>query len=158
MKTINLEQIHIIDSNYMQKINAILQIEKELNLHITSKASIISELNNNYYHYIIAKKNNIIVGYISIFYMFDTMDLISIVVKKDFQKKGLASFLLEHIFNIAKKNDVKKILLEVRVSNIAAINLYLKYGFKKIHLRKSYYDNGEDALIFQKRINLTHLK
>ena len=43
---------------------------------------------------------------------------------------------------------VKYITLEVRVSNIAAIGLYEKYGFRSLGTRKGYYqDNNEDALI-----------
>ena len=43
---------------------------------------------------------------------------------------------------------IKYITLEVRVSNVAAISLYEKFGFKSIGVRKKYYqDNNEDALI-----------
>ena len=46
------------------------------------------------------------------------------------------------------KNGIKYITLEVRVSNIKAIGLYEKYGFKSLGTRKQYYqDNNEDALI-----------
>ena len=52
--------------------------------------------------------------------------------------------MLEDCYN----NYIKYITLEVRASNVPAIKLYEKYGFKSLGVRKGYYqDNGEDALI-----------
>ena len=45
--------------------------------------------------------------------------------------------------------NAEKVLLEVRESNISAINLYSKCGFKEINRRKNYYD-GEDAIIMER--------
>ena len=48
-------------------------------------------------------------------------------------------------------NGVETINLEVRVSNVPAIRLYKKYGFKECGVRPGYYlDNGEDALIMKR--------
>ena len=55
---------------------------------------------------------------------------------------------MQTIFNICYENKIKYVTLEVRVSNEAAINLYKKYNFKSLGVRKGYYqNNGEDALI-----------
>ena len=43
-------------------------------------------------------------------------------------------------------------MLEVRKSNISAQKLYEKNGFKKISVRKNYYDNIEDAFIYLKAL------
>ena len=43
-------------------------------------------------------------------------------------------------------------MLEVRNSNIPAQKLYEKHGFKQITIRKNYYDNSEDALIYEKEL------
>ena len=52
------------------------------------------------------------------------------------------------IFEEAKKLEIKWFTLEVRASNLPAINLYRKYGFETIGKRERYYqDNNEDALI-----------
>jgi ribosomal-protein-alanine N-acetyltransferase len=45
-----------------------------------------------------------------------------------------------------------RVVLEVRPSNLAAQRLYEKHGFEKIGLRKRYYQNGEDALIYEKSL------
>ena len=56
--------------------------------------------------------------------------------------------MLKAVFDECYKNMVKYLTLEVRVSNIPAINLYEKYSFKSLGTRKGYYqNNNEDALI-----------
>ena len=42
--------------------------------------------------------------------------------------------------------------LEVRVSNVKAIALYQKFGFKNVAVRKRYYSNGEDAYLMIKKL------
>ena len=64
------------------------------------------------------------------------------------EKGALKSSIYEALIDVCYSNMVKYITLEVRVSNVAAIGLYEKYGFKSFGTRKGYYqDNNEDALI-----------
>ena len=55
--------------------------------------------------------------------------------------------MLEELIKIAKERKLKDITLEVNINNISAINLYKKYDFKEVGLRKKYYNNCDDALI-----------
>ena len=52
---------------------------------------------------------------------------------------------MKHMIDLADRNDVKNITLEVRVSNDSAIALYESLGFIKVAKRKQYYQDGEDA-------------
>lgn len=135
-------------------INKILQIEKSQNVTILKKTVILDDMSNsNNTLYFGAIYNDIIVGYIAITYVIDTIDMLSIVTMKNYENIGVATLLLEYIFNFAKKNNVNKIFLEVRTSNTKAINLYEKNNFKLISKRKNYYtDTKEDALIYLKEI------
>ena len=135
-------------------INKILQIEKSQNVTILKETVILDDMSNsNNTLYFGAIYNDIIVGYIAITYVIDSIDILSIVTMKSYENIGIASFLLEYIFNFAKKNNVNKIFLEVRTSNTKAINLYEKNNFKLISKRKNYYtDTKEDALIYLKEI------
>lgn len=135
-------------------INKILQIEKSQNVTILKETVILDDMSNsNNTLYFGAIYNDIIVGYIAITYVIYTIDILSIVTMKSYENIGIASFLLEYIFNFAKKNNVNKIFLEVRTSNTKAINLYEKNNFKLISKRKNYYtDTKEDALIYLKEI------
>ena len=58
--------------------------------------------------------------------------------------QGLEKALLE--------KNIEKIFLEVRLSNLPAQNLYIKNGFNRINVRKSYYSDGEDAVVMAKEL------
>lgn len=151
MKKIDLNLLKINELK-PEDINSILNIQKELDIHILSKQNILKDLTNSHFKYFVIKYNDTVVGYTSISYVSD-IEIESIVIKKDFQRLGIGNFLLNYIFTFAKLNNIQNIFLEVRNSNIAAINLYLKNGFKKINIRKNYYTNtNENAIILKKTI------
>ena len=64
----------------------------------------------------------------------------------------LATKLLNKCEEHLKKEKVELFTLEVRESNVAAIKLYEKFGFSKICLKKSYYENGENAIYMMKGV------
>ncbi|MDU3153939.1 MAG: GNAT family N-acetyltransferase, partial [Anaerococcus hydrogenalis] len=65
----------------------------------------------------------------------------------------IASYMLEHLINSSRNLKISKIWLEVSTKNIPAINLYEKFGFEKIRLRKNYYSlTHEDAFIMLKEL------
>ena len=72
----------------------------------------------------------------------------NVAVFEQYRGKGIASALMEKIIGYAEKNNMEFISLEVRQSNHPAISLYLKYGFKKMGIRKNFYNKPcEDAVI-----------
>ena len=93
-----------------------------------------------------------LVGVITLDVSFETADLEDIVVKNQFRKQGVASELLKMAESQLKESGVCKIFLEVRASNQTAINFYSKKGFEQISTRKSYYSDGENALVMLKEI------
>src|SRR5439155_1017297 len=69
-------------------------------------------------------------------------------VEPDYQRRGIATRLLERLFELTSDDDGRGYTLEVRVSNREAIKLYEKLGFERHGIRRGYYtDNREDALI-----------
>lgn len=92
------------------------------------------------------------VGMITFSYADDSADIEDIVVKKSERKKGYGKALLDTAFNEIKNDRITKIFLEVRENNIPAINLYEKFGFNKISVRKKYYSDGENAIVMLKEI------
>lgn len=89
-----------------------------------------------------------IVGFIEILDLNDEIDIINIVVDKSHRRKKIGSQLLEYVIN---NNQVKRFILEVKISNEAAINLYKKFGFEIKGIRKGYY-NGVDAITMVKEL------
>ena len=143
----------IISKMKDEDIEEALLTEQSHNIHILSKNILKEDIKNKNYNYLVAKNNNgKIIGYIGISYVLDSADIISIVVHKDYTQKGIATLLLQEIFEFAKENNIQKIMLEVRRSNIPAQKLYEKHGFKQIAIRNNYYDNTEDALIYEKEL------
>ena len=68
------------------------------------------------------------------------------------QRQGIASALLERLFELADRPN-EQYTLEVRTSNDAAIRLYERFGFRAAGRRRAYYhDNREDALIMWRTV------
>lgn len=108
-----------------------------------------SELENPASTYIVAidEKNNDVVGYAGIWQPIDEAHITNIVTKKDKRKNRVATNMLEELIRISKKRNLNNITLEVNNKNIPAINLYKKYNFKEVGVRKKYYNDIDDALI-----------
>lgn len=133
-----------------EDIEQCINIEKSHNIKILSREILENDLKKDSNYYLVATLNNTLVGYIGLSYVLDTADIISVVVKKDYTKKGIASLLLNEIISFCYKKEIKNIFLEVRKSNTPAQALYNKFGFLKISERKKYYNNMEDAYIYTK--------
>ena len=107
-----------------------------------------NELENTASTYIVAKdEQNNIVGYAGIWQPIDEAHITNIVTKKDKRRNKIGTKMLEELIKIAKEKKLKDITLEVNVNNIPAINLYKKYNFKEVGIRKKYYNNSDDAII-----------
>jgi ribosomal-protein-alanine N-acetyltransferase len=94
-----------------------------------------------------AVRDGRIVGYL-ICSRYDTVwHVMNIAVDDGLRREGIASALLERLFEQADRPG-EQYTLEVRASNIAAMALYENFGFRHAGLRRGYYhDNQEDALI-----------
>jgi ribosomal-protein-alanine N-acetyltransferase len=78
----------------------------------------------------------------------DAWHVMNVAVDPEYQRRGIASQLLERLFELTAGDERRGYTLEVRVSNQDAIRLYEKLGFEPRGIRRGYYtDNREDALI-----------
>jgi ribosomal-protein-alanine N-acetyltransferase len=76
----------------------------------------------------------------------DVWHLMNVAVAPGRRRRGVASVLVERLFEEAGAD--ARYTLEVRVSNSVAIAMYERLGFRSAGVRRRYYhDNGEDALI-----------
>jgi len=74
--------------------------------------------------------------------------IIMLAIHPQFQRQGLGQALLWALLKSACDRQLERSTLEVRSSNLAAVSLYKKFGFKEAGRRKRYYeDTGEDALV-----------
>ncbi len=90
-------------------------------------------------------------GYGVFYFAADEGEIPSIAVRKEFRKQGAGKELLEAMVSFSKEAGVKRIFLEVRVSNETAISFYKGNGFSEVGKRPKFYDNPtEDGLILEK--------
>ena len=89
-----------------------------------------------------------LVGYMIISRYVDAWHVMNIAVAPEQRRRGVATMLLQRLFELTAGDDRRGYTLEVRVSNDAAIRLYERLGFRPRGVRRGYYtDNREDALI-----------
>ncbi len=137
------------DSSHLEQIEA---IEKTLEHRNLSYDSIKKDLENENAYYLVAIDNttNKVIGYIGCELLVDHADITAVATDKKHLKQGIAYTLLNTLEKELKQKQIESIFLEVRTSNIPAINLYTKLNYNKISTRAKYYDNLEDANIMKK--------
>ncbi len=109
------------------------------------------ELNNPLAYYVVALDGKIPVGYCGIWNVCGEAEVIDIGVLSEYRKRGIGKGLFEAVFQYMRENGVGSLNLEVREDNIPAIRLYEKLGFEKVGVRKKYYDNKVDAILYTKK-------
>ncbi|MGQ9469458.1 MAG: ribosomal protein S18-alanine N-acetyltransferase [Nitrososphaerales archaeon] len=113
--------------------------------------------------FLVAEKDGVVVGYIMCRIEYGLSNLhrfglakkghtISIAVLKQHRRKGLGQGLLEEALQALKNKNCSEVFLEVRISNLDAIRLYERLGFKIISRLKCYYRDGEDAYMMGKAL------
>jgi ribosomal-protein-alanine N-acetyltransferase len=89
-----------------------------------------------------------LLGYLIISRYVDAWHVMNVAVDPEFRRHGIATALLEGLFERTSDDERRGYTLEVRVSNAGAIRLYEQLGFEPRGIRRGYYtDNREDALI-----------
>ena len=96
-----------------------------------------------------------LVGYVINSRYVDAWHVMNVAVDPAYQRRGIATRLLERLFELTEDDERRGYTLEVRVSNSDAIRLYEKLGFERRGTRRGYYtDNREDALIMWREAKL----
>jgi [ribosomal protein S18]-alanine N-acetyltransferase len=135
-------------------LDEVIAIEMEAFTDPWSKPSFKYDLTGDYAYPIVASFEGEIAGYASLYMAADEMMIGNFAVAPKFQKLGIGSQIMEYCIELAISRHITQIALEVRESNQAARNLYLKYGFKITGRRKLYYRNPtEDAIMMIRGIN-----
>ena len=132
----------------LHDLNDIERIERESYPTPWSRSMFAGELTKVSSISLGAFEDERLVGYVIVSRYVDAWHVMNIAVHPQQRSRGVASALLERLFETTA-NDVRRgYTLEVRVSNERAIRLYERYGFKRRGVRRGYYtDNREDALI-----------
>lgn len=111
-----------------------------------------SSFDSEAFYGVLAEDGGEIVGYGGVTVAADTADIANVAVTESFRHSGVGTAVIAELTKTAKARGAKKIFLEVRVSNAAAMELYLKNGFKGAYARTRYYSDGEDCLVMVKEL------
>ncbi len=128
-------------------IYKIIELENKT-LNTSLGVNILNEaLKNEMSYFFVFEENENIIGYISTMFDGNIVEILNFCVEPSYQNKGYGTNLLIYIDNYFYQLNAKSMILEVDSDNLKAINLYKKFGFELINIRKKYYKNGHDALV-----------
>jgi len=132
-------------------MDEVMRVEQSVHAHPWTRGNFTDSLNSNSVCKVYEDGENML-GYVVLMPAVDEMQLLNISIASEHQRKGLGRKLLGEAMDIARGMRMRRMLLEVRSSNVAALGLYCKTGFSQIGLRRGYYlaDNGrEDAIVME---------
>jgi len=125
---IDLDNINILDNSFL----LVDDIKKEL-------------VDNPFINIFVYVIDNKVIGYLNYSLIYDRIELNQIEVLNTYRRNGVGSLLLEYLIKLDFP-----ITLEVKEDNSSAISLYEKFGFKKVAIRKGYY-NGIDGILMERK-------
>ncbi len=135
-------------------LDAVLRIERAVHAHPWTSGNFRDALRSKYLCKIYEGQGRIL-GYAVMMLAVDEAELLDIAIDEAQQRQGWGRKLLEEMLVLARRSDMRRVVLEVRASNTAAINLYRNAGFTDIGLRRDYYpaENGrEDAILMGREL------
>jgi len=110
------------------------------------------------YHCVVIEREEQVVGYSILSVAAGEAHILNLCVDPVYRQHGYGERLLNAIIEYAEAEDVREMFLEVRPSNVKAIGLYSKKGFRQIARRPAYYqavEGREDAAVFAKSLKRT---
>ncbi len=93
-----------------------------------------------------------ILGFIAGSKLSNEARVLMLAVRKEHRRRGIGSALLRKFMAICKSEGLVSIRLEVRTSNITAIEFYKRFGFNIISFIPNYYTNGDAAYVMWRMI------
>jgi [ribosomal protein S18]-alanine N-acetyltransferase len=81
-----------------------------------------------------------------------TAHITTVGVAPEHRRRGIAERLIEQVDDALRRREISTVVLEVRVSNFAAQNLYRRAGYNVVQRMQRYYHNGEDGFLMMKSL------
>lgn len=134
----------------LDDLEKMVQIETQVHVAPWTLEHFRSELEKPYSQVLVLTDDETdteIAAYIVIWFMFDECQILNIVVDTPHRGLGFGKMMIRKAVSLAGNRGIQKLSLEVRKSNLPAIQLYQAVGFVILHVRKSFYSNGEDAYL-----------
>ncbi len=128
---------------------AVLRIEHRSHPRAWSLGVFTSELAQKASrYYVVCRVGGKVAGYGGLMFVADEAHVTNLAVAPDLRRQHLGARLLAHLAQESTRRRCQAMTLEVRASNVAAQQLYRKFGFVSAGVRRNYYaETGEDAII-----------
>lgn len=127
----------------------VLDLERKIFKDAWSDEHFRNEINNYETSYpFVMIQDQVIVGYGVVLNLVEEIQINNVAVIPEVRGQGLGSTLVQHILDTFPEH--KEAWLEVRASNQVAIHLYEKFNFIPVVLRKTYYRDGENAVMMRR--------
>lgn len=130
-------------------VDAVLAIEQAVQAYPWTRGNFSDALGSGYLCRV-DEADGDIRGYAILMPAVDEAELLTIGVASTQQRKGLGRAMLLEMLDVARVKEMRRVFLEVRKSNVAAIALYRSAGFGEIGVRRGYYQNADgsdDAIV-----------
>lgn len=146
----------IIELAKKSDIDEIVEIENRSYLHPWSRSVLLAEIDGEEFSYVYVSRlqqHARIIGYIFFWVVSEEVHILNITVDPAYRGNGYAKQMMQFALDFGQEHGAKSALLEVRVSNTAARQLYVSLGFHQVGIRKKYYaKDREDAYVMKKLI------
>ena len=132
-------------------VDAVMRIEQDVHAYPWTRGNFTDALKSDCICKVYETDGEML-GYVVLMPAVDEAQLLDMSITAAHQRKGLGRKLMEEVMKIARGMNMRRVLLEVRPSNMAALGLYRVAGFSQIGLWRGYYpkDNGrEDAIVME---------
>lgn len=131
----------------------VLVIENEAFSLPWSGQSFLDAIQNENAVYLVIKEDERVCGYLGMWYGGTDAEITNVAVLSGDRGRGFGKMLLAAAYDRARADGMEKMFLEVRVSNDIARNMYEKFGFEHIGIRKNFYEKPvEDGYVLRRVI------
>ena len=131
----------------------VMAIENDVYPHPWTHGNFLDSLYSGYEIWTLRDSATQLAAYLLLMLSVDEAHLLNIAVRRDLQGQGVGRLLLDHAVALTRQNGLHSILLEVRPSNDRAVEVYERFGFAGIGVRKGYYPAAdrrrEDAIVMR---------
>ncbi len=131
-------------------LDAVSMIERQAYTHPWSRGNFSDSLRAGYHAQVLLEEREV-VGYLVLMLGAQEAHLLNITITPSRQGQGLGLHLLQETVQWSRLQGARSLWLEVRVSNARARQIYARYGFEAVGMRRNYYPlapfKREDAVV-----------
>lgn len=136
-----------------EDLPCILTIERQSHAYPWSEEIFRDECTTAHSRIWVCSEGDEVAGFLCWWTISGEIEIQNVATALRHRRKGVGQHLVAAVLEIARQEGISRALLEVRIGNLGAISLYRAFGFNDCGIRRSYYPDGEDALLMELFLN-----